>query len=72
MATETLLTKQLRLNLQSGVDQSGNPIVKRKTFSNIDSQATGDQLVATAKAIAGLQMLPLLTIELQNVSNLEQ
>ncbi|WP_050614548.1 DUF1659 domain-containing protein [Bacillus testis] len=71
MATETLLSKQLRLCLQSGIDTQGNPVVKRKSFSNIEGNATVAQLVATAQAIAELQTLPLLSIEQQEIQNLE-
>lgn len=71
MATQTIISKQLRLCLQDGLEKDGSPIIKKKSFSNIDAAGTAEQLLATGKALAGLQALPLVTIEQQIVQTLE-
>lgn len=71
MAIETLLSKQLRLTFQTGLDGEGKPILSRKTFSNIDPSATADQLLVSAKAIASLQVHPTYAIEQQELQSIE-
>ncbi|MEH6941375.1 DUF1659 domain-containing protein [Bacillus sp. JJ722] len=71
MANETLLSKQLRLTFQTGVDGEGKPILTRKTFSNIEPSATTEQLLVSAKAIASLQVHPTYAIEQQELQSIE-
>ncbi len=63
MAQTYLQDVQLRLVLETGVDSEGKPLLKGKSYNNINSKATADQLFAVANAIASLQTLPLHTIE---------
>lgn len=72
MAAEILVSRQLRLCLQAGTDSTGKPIIKRKSFTSIDPASTTEQLVTTAKVIADLQVLPLLSIEHQELENLSE
>ncbi|MGM9923232.1 MAG: DUF1659 domain-containing protein [Bacillus sp. (in: firmicutes)] len=72
MAIETLVSKQLRLTFQTGIDGNGKPVLVRKSFSNIDPLASADQLLASAKAIASLQMHAVFAIEQQEVQSIEE
>jgi len=54
MAQALLATTKLRLVFQIGMDDDGKPIYKAKTFSNINREATADQLWQAAEALFGL------------------
>ena len=72
MAIETLVSKQPRLTSDVGTDEAGKVIEKRKSFNNVFTEATAEQLLATATAIAQLQVYPLLAIENQSVTNISE
>ncbi|MFJ7974403.1 DUF1659 domain-containing protein [Peribacillus sp. NPDC096379] len=59
MAIEILEAVTIRLEFETGMDEKGIPIVKRKSFSNVKTDAASDDILAAADAIAGLQMHPL-------------
>ena len=59
MANEILEAVTIRLEFETGMDQKGMPIVKRKSFSNVKTDAASDDILAATQAIAGLQMHPL-------------
>jgi hypothetical protein len=40
MATAVIATSRLRLVFQAGMDDDGKPLLKAKTFSNIQKSAT--------------------------------
>jgi hypothetical protein len=63
MATANLVNSVLVLSFDAGMDESGKPIVKRKSFNNIKTQATADQLYAISQALIPLQQYPVITIE---------
>jgi hypothetical protein len=54
MAQAVIATSKLRLLFQVGLDDEGKPVLKAKTFSNIQKSATPDQLLQAAQAIIGL------------------
>ncbi|WP_045518511.1 DUF1659 domain-containing protein [Neobacillus niacini] len=54
MAQAVITTSKLRLVFQVGMDDDGKPVLKTKTFSNIQKSATADQLLQVAQAIIGL------------------
>jgi hypothetical protein len=54
MASEVLVKKSLALTFEEGVDEKGEPITKRYSYSNIKIDATPQNLYDTAQAIAGL------------------
>ncbi|MGE8078765.1 DUF1659 domain-containing protein [Peribacillus loiseleuriae] len=56
MANEILEAVTIRLEFETGLDEKGMPIVKRKSFSNVKTDAVSDDILAAAEAIAGLQM----------------
>ncbi|WP_028392400.1 DUF1659 domain-containing protein [Bacillus cihuensis] len=59
MANEMLEALTIRLEYETGLDEEGMPIVKRKSFSNVKTVATPDHILSAAEAIARLQMHPL-------------
>ncbi|WP_028392395.1 DUF1659 domain-containing protein [Bacillus cihuensis] len=59
MANEILEAVTIRLEFETGLDEEGMPIVKRKSFSNVKTDAAPDHILAAAEAIAGLQIHPL-------------
>ena len=54
MANVLVTSNQLRLEFENGMTETGKMKVKAKTFSNIRSDATDDNLLVAAKAIDGL------------------
>jgi hypothetical protein len=70
MANEILKSVSLRINFEAGLDEAGDVIEKRKTFSNIKNDATPDQLLSTAQTLAGLQVYPLGEVVRTNNSTL--
>ena len=69
MADVLIQERQLRLVLEAGIDEKGNPKFKSKNFNNIKLTAAADALLDVAEAIAGLQTLTLVQVE-QNDSQL--
>jgi Protein of unknown function (DUF1659) len=55
MANQIILDSNLSLVYDMGIDSKGNPILKRKSYSNVKTSATPDQLLQVAQAIASLQ-----------------
>ena len=70
MATAVIATSRLRLVFQVGMDDEGKPLLKAKTFSNIQKSATADQLFQAAQAIIGLSGDTLSNIERVDNSDL--
>lgn len=70
MATATLATTKLRLAFQTGVNEKGEPVYKAKTFNNIKTAATTDQLFQTAQALSVLCNDPLNSVERNDSSDI--
>ena len=49
----------LRLELQVGVNSSGNPVYRNRNLSNVKSAASDQDLFDVATTLAGLQGYPL-------------
>lgn len=49
----------LKLELQTGVDQKGNPVYRNKSFSNVKPTASDENLFDVAESLAALQDYPL-------------
>ncbi|MFG6496179.1 DUF1659 domain-containing protein [Fictibacillus sp. UD] len=62
MATAALIGSSMRLEFDGGLDADLKPVVKYKSFANVKTSATPDQLYAVASALTGLQVYPLLMI----------
>lgn len=63
MAQAVVTASKLRLVFQVGMDDDGKPILKAKTFNNIQKSATPDQLLQAAQALIGLSNDTLSNIE---------
>lgn len=55
MAIQEIKSSQLRLVLNVGVDDEGNPIFRNKNFNNVKPSATADNLYAVATSLAAVQ-----------------
>ncbi|WP_174615042.1 DUF1659 domain-containing protein [Virgibacillus ihumii] len=73
MAVSQMTDSRLTLVLDDGDDMmTGKTIYKSKSFNNVKTSATADQLFAIATAVAGLQQRPLYTIERSDNSEITQ
>ncbi|GGA64924.1 DUF1659 domain-containing protein [Ornithinibacillus halotolerans] len=71
MAVADMTSSTLRLVFHNGTDPlSGKPVYKGKSFNNVKTEATADQLYEIATAFAGLQQLPLFNIERRDNSDI--
>ncbi|WP_226578193.1 DUF1659 domain-containing protein [Halobacillus litoralis] len=57
-----LVDTRLQLVLSEGQDAEGNILYKRKTFNNVKTNATDEQLHSVAQALAVLQQHMLMDI----------
>ena len=71
MATASLMNTQLRLVLETGVDENGKSIFRSKNFNNMKPSATPDALFAVALALAPLQQHSLFAVERNDSSDLQ-
>lgn len=63
MAVSTKVDSRLQLVFENGLDlATGNMTYKNKTFNNVKTTATADQLLAITQAIIPLQTLTLYSI----------
>lgn len=73
MATASVMKSQLRLILENGTHpESGKTVYKTKTFNNVVTGASADQLFAVGTAVANLQELPLYEINRGDTSLIEE
>ncbi|RFU63517.1 DUF1659 domain-containing protein [Peribacillus glennii] len=70
MANQMLYTSTLRITFETGVNEKGEPQLKRKSFSNIKNGATADDLFQTAQSLANLQTHALSEIARQDTSTI--
>ncbi|CAH0345821.1 DUF1659 domain-containing protein [Bacillus sp. CECT 9360] len=70
MATQSLYASTLRITFETGLNEKGEPMLKRKAFSNVKTSATADQLLQTAQSLANLQMHTLVEIARQDTANI--
>ncbi|ASN04210.1 DUF1659 domain-containing protein [Virgibacillus necropolis] len=73
MATANMTNSTLRLVFNEGVDAiSGKEVFKTKSFSNVKTVATADQLYAISILLEPLQQRSLFKIERNDSSELRQ
>ncbi|WP_087974094.1 DUF1659 domain-containing protein [Oceanobacillus rekensis] len=73
MAVADITKSTLQLVLQDGIDsESGSPIFKSKSFNNVKTDATADQLYAVATALVELQERPLYNINRNDTSDIRE
>lgn len=71
MIEQKLIASQLRLLFYEGDNPTtGNPILRAKSFSNVKTSATSEQLYHVAKAFEKLQAKELFTIERRDQSEI--
>lgn len=63
MAEAVLSQTRLRLLFETGMDDTGKPTFKTKTFNNIKKTANANELHSTATALAGLSNYILDSVE---------
>lgn len=61
----------LRLELQYGVDDAGNPVYRSRTMSNVKPTAAAQDVYDVATALAGLQTHTLNAVYQVDVDRLE-
>lgn len=61
---------RLVLKVQTGVNTSGNPVYRNRTFANVNPGAADSDLFAVAEGLAGLQAHTLVDIGRQDLNNL--
>ena len=73
MAAQDLTQSTLQLVFLTGVDpESGNSTYKNKSFNNVKTSATADQLYEIAIAFEGLQQHPLTQINRRDNSEIRE
>ncbi|GGE51037.1 hypothetical protein GCM10011391_32280 [Pullulanibacillus camelliae] len=72
MATSQLQQSSMALMLDGGMNEKGDAVKLRKSFNNVKSEATADQLYAIATSLAALQQHDLLSIERADTSEIQQ
>ncbi|WP_087974843.1 DUF1659 domain-containing protein [Oceanobacillus rekensis] len=73
MAVADITKSTLQLVLQDGIDsESGSPIFKSKSFNNVKTDATADQLYAVATALVELQERPLYNINRKDTTDIRE
>lgn len=63
MAQAMIMDSKLRILYDNGLNEKGEQVIKTKTYSNIRKDATAEQLLQAARAIAGLSSQALVNIE---------
>lgn len=58
----TIKESKLKLQLDGGLNDKGNPVVKSKTFSKVKTDAENDNLFSVATSFADLQEMPLIGV----------
>ncbi|RRN73921.1 DUF1659 domain-containing protein [Peribacillus simplex] len=59
MANQIPVSSTLRIDFETGLNENGTLVFKRRSFSNIKVEATAEQLFSTAVAIASVQNYPM-------------
>lgn len=72
-ATSNMVDSRLRLIFNDGIDGiTGKELFKTKSFNNVKTAATADQLYAISIALEPLQQLTLFKVERNDSSELRQ
>ncbi len=61
-----IVNSRLTLELNGGADDNGNSIIKYKSFHNVKTDATDEDLQTAAINLGGLQELPIVSVKRVN------
>jgi hypothetical protein len=70
MANQSLYASTLRVTFETGLNEKGEPMLKRKAFSNVKPSSTADQLFQSGQALATLQKHTLVEIARQDTASI--
>ncbi|PLT34423.1 DUF1659 domain-containing protein [Bacillus sp. V5-8f] len=70
MASQMVYASTLRVTFETGVNEKGEPQLKRKLFSNIKTDATAEELLKTAQSLTNLQKHTLTEIARQDTATI--
>jgi len=59
----------LIINVETGVDAKGNPVIKARRYANLKPTATADAVMTVSNAIAGLQQHALVSVQQEQLNN---
>ena len=62
MATATIMANSLRVRVQTGTTDAGNPIIRNRTFNRLNPYITNAEVLLVGKLIGDLQDLPVTSI----------
>ncbi|WP_100407639.1 DUF1659 domain-containing protein [Bacillus solitudinis] len=65
-----LTDSRLTIVFETGTDDEGKPILKTKSFNNVKTEATNEELTAVANALTPLQGWILQRVDRANVHSL--
>ncbi|WKB35479.1 DUF1659 domain-containing protein [Terrilactibacillus sp. S3-3] len=71
MANGTLVSSTFVMVLDGGLDTDGKQILKKKSFRNIKAGAAHDALYTVASNLAPLQQHPLLSVERDDATTIQ-
>ena len=64
MATQKIPTKStLNIQVQTGINSSGQPILINRSYSGVKVDATDEDVMAVGQAIAAVQSLPVMAYQ---------
>ncbi|OIK14522.1 DUF1659 domain-containing protein [Bacillus sp. MUM 13] len=72
MANGVLYSSTLKLSFDTGMNEKGEAVLKRKSYANIKTQSTAAELFSAAKLIASLQVNPLQEVVREDAASLHE
>ncbi|SFC01886.1 Protein of unknown function [Bacillus sp. OV322] len=72
MANGVLYSSTLKLSFDTGMNEKGEAVLKRKSYANIKTQSAADELFSAAKLIASLQVYPLQEVVREDAASLHE
>jgi len=63
MAEANIVKTSFRILFENGLNQKGEPVYKAKSYNNVKTSSTDDQIHQTAQALASLSNLPFYAVE---------
>lgn len=63
MAKANIVKTSFRVLYENGLNQKGEPVYEAKSYNNVKTTSTDDQIHQAATALASLSNLPFYTVE---------